>query len=107
MVFIFFLKKITFFRVKHMVLHSMFFGFLNALPHSIHVTAMMFCNIPSQEQPFLAFYAYTLVLLSFLGVYQNNFDLNSNQIVFLNFNSPAIRAKDLFLVQTWLCIGVS
>ena len=44
-----FSKKITFFHVKRMVLHYMFLEFLNALPHSMHVTAMMFCKFPSQE----------------------------------------------------------
>ena len=61
-----FLKKITFFRVKHMVLHSMFFEFLNALPHSMHVSAMMFCKIPSQEQLFLVSTATLSSLLFFI-----------------------------------------
>ena len=49
----------------------------------MHVTAMMFCKIPSQEQLFLAFYAYTWCLLSFCGCVQSNFALNSNQIILM------------------------
>ena len=50
------------FNILHMLQHKMFLEFLNAIPHSMHVTTMMFCKIPSQEQPFLAFYAYTWIL---------------------------------------------
>ena len=84
------------FNILHMLQHKMFLEFLNAIPHSMHVTAMMFCKIPSQEQPFLAFF--TWCLLSF-------FVLNSSWIVPIIFNSPAIRAKDLLLVQTCFSIG--
>ena len=108
--FIYFLNV---FNILHMLQHKMFLEFLNAIPHSMHVTTMMFCKIPSQEQPFLAFYAYTWILLSFCGCVPKQFwfKLQSKNIdgnfVPIIFNSPAIRAKDLFLVQTWLCIGVS
>ena len=98
-------------NILHMLQHKMFLEFLNAIPHSMHVTTMMFCKIPSQEQPFLAFF--TWILLSFCGCVPKQFwfKLQSKNIdgnfVPIIFNSPAIRAKDLFLVQTWLCIGVS
>ena len=69
----------------------------------------MFNKIPSQKKSFLAFY--TLCLLSFCWWFSKIFcvklQLNNidGYIVQFAFNSPAIWAKDLFLVQTIPNIG--
>ena len=71
--------------------------------HSMHTFDI--CKIPSWKKLFLAFYAYTWCLLSFCECVQSNFVSNSSWIVQFNSNLPAIRTKDLLLVQTCFKIG--
>ena len=71
--------------------------------HSMHTFDV--CKIPSWKKLFLAFYAYAWCLLSFCECVQSNFVSNSSWIVQFTFNLPAIRTKDLILVQTCFSIG--
>ena len=71
----------------------MFLEFLNALPHSMHVTAMMFCKIPSR------ILCIHMMFIEFLWVCTKQFALNSNQIIyiFFSFNFQAANSPvDLF-----------